>query len=151
MHAAAVLKDLQAAGLRVEAEGNTLKVRPASVLDDERRALIRQHKAELLALLKTTTRSCSDCRHLTGYGTCREPVAAGLIPAADGFAIAWPPPGAGASCPVWSRSPAEAVAAVWLAAGRGGWTDAQLHEWLAAANEHPDATLDVLRRGGPTP
>jgi len=150
MGALAVLKNLQAAGLRVEAEGDTLKVRPASVLDDERRALIRQHKAELLALLKTTTRSCSDCRHLTGYGTCREPVAAGLIPAADGFGIAWPPPGAGASCPVWSRSPARALAAVWLAAARGGWSDARLRQWLHDADEHPDATLDILASGGPT-
>ena len=35
-------------------------------------------------------RTCADCLHLLRYGTCGEPVAAGLMPR---FSIVWPPEG----------------------------------------------------------
>ncbi len=92
--------------------------------------------------------SCSTCRYLSRVKTCREPVAAGLL---SSFGIVWPEPGRGATCPTWRRNPADAVMAVLVAAGRGGWSDAQMHRWLADADEHPDAVLDALRAGGPTP
>lgn len=94
---------------------------------------------------------CADCRHLSRVKTCTTPVAAGLLTAAEGFGIAWPPAGYGATCQAWRRNPAEAVLAVYTAAGRGGWPDALMHQWLSDADEHPDAVLDVMTNGGPTP
>lgn len=96
-------------------------------------------------------RRCSDCRSFTQRRTCLVPEAAGLIPAGAGFGIAWPGPAHGATCSAWSRSPARAIVAVLTAAGRGGWPDSQMHKWLREADEHPDAVLEVLRAGGPTP
>lgn len=49
------------------------------------------------------TRRCADCRHLTRVQTCREPVAAGLIPACAGYGIAWPPPAHAAVCSGFQR------------------------------------------------
>ncbi len=93
-------------------------------------------------------RSCTSCRHLSHVKTCTQPVAAGLL---DSFAITWPEPGRGVTCPAWRRNPADAVLAVLVAAGRGGWSDTLMHQWLADAGAHPEATLDALRAGGPTP
>lgn len=42
--------------------------------------------------------TCADCLHLLRRGTCGEPVAAGLLPPAEGFGIVWPPEGHGAGC-----------------------------------------------------
>jgi len=83
---------------------------------------------------------------LSRVKTCTEPVAAGLL---HRFGIVWPEPGRGATCPAWRRNPAEATLAVLVAAGRGGWSDELMHQWLADADAHPEATLDVLRNGGP--
>lgn len=149
MSAADILTRARAAGLEVTTDGAQLLVRPASRLTDDLRSALKSSKAELLALLKGRPRqSCTTCRHRSNYGTCREPVAAGLAPE---FAICWPDPQHGATCPGWSRNPAEAVLAVLVAAAREGWTDMQMAAWLQDANQHPDATLDLLRNGGPTP
>ena len=40
-------------------------------------------------------RTCKMCSHLGGYGTCLEPVSAGLLP---GFEIIWPPAGHAIDC-----------------------------------------------------
>jgi hypothetical protein len=93
-------------------------------------------------------RCCASCRHRSRVGTCREPVAAGLLPE---FAITWPEPGHGATCKAWSRSPAQAIVAVFAAAGRDGWPADLLHQWLRDADQHPEAVLDVLSSGGPKP
>lgn len=94
-------------------------------------------------------RSCTDCRHLSRVKTCTAPVDAGLLPT---FGIVWPEPSRGAVCPVWRRNPADAVVAVLTAAGREGWPEALMHQWLTDAAEDPEAVLDVIRAGGgPTP
>lgn len=51
------------------------------------------------------TQRCSDCLHLLRAGTCSEPVLAGLITAAEEFAIVWPPAGHAASCAAFGASP----------------------------------------------
>ena len=43
--------------------------------------------------------TCDGCVHLLLYGTCGEPVAAGLVPE---FGIVWPPDGHGAGCAAFS-------------------------------------------------
>lgn len=54
-------------------------------------------------LEKTSLASaCTNCRHRLPPGTCAEPEAAGLIPAGEGFGIAWPPEGHAAGCPAYS-------------------------------------------------
>jgi len=74
-------------------------------------------------------------------GTCKEPVAAGL---SRQFSIGWPEPGYGATCAAWKRNPADAIVAVLTAAGRNGWPDKLMHQWLEDANTWPEAVLDVL-------
>jgi TubC N-terminal docking domain len=51
MHAPDVLARLSALGVRVTRDGNCICAAPRSALTDEARALIRVHKAELLAAL----------------------------------------------------------------------------------------------------
>ena len=94
-----------------------LHVAPRSALTDEHRHAIREHRTELLALLaaeretEVAARQCADCAHLTKRRTCLEPEAAGLIPAGQGFGIAWPPEGHGAGCAAFSsKAPRTAVA-----------------------------------------
>jgi hypothetical protein len=91
--------------------------------------------------------SCAACRHRSRANTCRRPVEAGLLTKTEGFGIVWPPENYGAACPAWSSSPAQAIVAVLTAAGRGGWPDALMHQWLQDAEQHPEAVLDELRRG----
>ena len=45
--------------------------------------------------------TCTGCKHLLRYGTCGEPVAAGLLTAKEEFAIVWPPEGHGTACPAF--------------------------------------------------
>jgi hypothetical protein len=52
----AVLDDLKAAGVRVEARGDRLALLPASAVDDALVARVRPHKAGLLALLEARSR-----------------------------------------------------------------------------------------------
>lgn len=51
MNAASLIESLAWRGISVLADGDTIKVSPASGLTDEDRLAIRDHKAELLALL----------------------------------------------------------------------------------------------------
>lgn len=46
------LDTLRHAGLTVEAEGDRLLVRPRELINDDLRALIREHKPEIMALLR---------------------------------------------------------------------------------------------------
>ncbi|WP_326538613.1 hypothetical protein [Pseudorhodoferax sp.] len=80
--APALLARLLRQGLHVVAtSGDTLQVWPANALDDDTRAAIAWHKAELIALLTGThgptleaaddERSrCCDCYHLQAKGNC---------------------------------------------------------------------------------
>ena len=45
--------------------------------------------------------TCTGCKNLLRYGTCGEPMAAGLLTAKEEFAIVWPPEGHGAACPAY--------------------------------------------------
>jgi hypothetical protein len=54
--------------------------------------------------------TCGDFLHLLRRGTCGKPVAAGLLTAAGGFGIVWPPEGHGAACPAFTgRMPTAAA------------------------------------------
>lgn len=108
MGARDLLLTLRDSGISVVAESGKLLVTPASALSDEMCTAIREHKPELLALL-ATTRNCTGCRNLTRAKTCAEPIAAGLIPAEDGFGLAWPDPAQGAACPAYAaKTPVQA-------------------------------------------
>lgn len=89
----------------------------------------------------TTDRSCANCRHRSRYGTCLQPVAAGL---AKRFSIRWPEPGHGANCAAWKRNPFEAQVLVHIEAARRGWNATERAAWMADADADPDAVLDVL-------
>ena len=103
MGARDLLHDLAGAGLSVTADGGRLVIRPASKLTDDLRATLRAAKPELLALLtEAPARTCAACAHHLPRGTCARPIEAGLIPAAEGFGIAWPEPGHAATCPAFS-------------------------------------------------
>lgn len=54
MRAPDILGRLQNLGLYLSAEGETLRAEPKAAITDEARALIRQHKLQLLALLKAS-------------------------------------------------------------------------------------------------
>lgn len=53
--------------------------------------------------------TCADCLHRLPYGTCAEPVAAGLLTAAEGFGIVWPPEDYGATCASFGGKPIQAI------------------------------------------
>ena len=140
MGAADLLLHVRAAGFTLGLADGKLLVRPASMLTDELRAALRDCKPEVLALLaaereadaeafeeraaimefdgglpraeaEVAARQCVDCAHLTRRRTCLEPEAAGLIPAGQGFGIAWPPEGHGDGCAAFSgKAPRTAVA-----------------------------------------
>ena len=117
-----------------------LHVAPRDALTDDQRIAIRaQRDALVLALLSAhadlagpqseqrrgssqdsqdsqghpgtkTIASCTGCLHLLRRGTCREPVAAGLLTAEEGFGIVWPPVGHGAACSAFiGKMPTAAV------------------------------------------
>jgi hypothetical protein len=46
-----------------------------------------------------TVRSCADCLNRSRFGTCREPVAAGL---AEEFTLVWAEPEHAATCLAWT-------------------------------------------------
>ena len=119
MGAADLLKHVRAAGFTLNLADGKLLVAPASMLTDELRTALRASKTEVLALLaaehdadaEAAARQCVDCAHLTRRRTCLEPEAAGLIPAGQGFGIAWPPEGHGDGCAAFSsKAPRTAVA-----------------------------------------
>jgi len=112
MDAADLLQRLRAEGFGLIVDGNCLIVTPGSELTDARRALIRQHKRELLALLSAwpdeaqheddDERTCANCQHRMRLGTCGEPITAGLLTEEQGFGIVWPEPAHAATCPAWA-------------------------------------------------
>ena len=105
MSAPELLHHLRGAGLVLTlTPDGALHVAPRSALTDAHRQAIREHRTELLALLaaereaEAAARQCADCAHLTRRRTCLEPEAAGLIPAGQGFGIAWPAQAQAATC-----------------------------------------------------
>ena len=117
MSARDLLHDMLAAGFTVEVNAGKLLVTPASALTADMRQALRGCKPELLALLAEgdysivvadhragATQRCADCQHLTRVSTCSAPVQAGLLTAAEGFGIVWPPAAHAASCAAFSAS-----------------------------------------------
>ena len=114
MGAADLLQRLRVEGFGLTVDGNCLIVTPATELTDDRRVQIRLHKPELLALLADwpdeaqreddPERSCTNCRHRLKPGTCSQPIAAGLLTAAEGFGIVWPAQDYGATCAAFGLS-----------------------------------------------
>ena len=126
MSPAQVLCALRGVGLTAVMAGKKLRISPASALTTEQRGAIRLHRDALCALLEAeyevferraaimafdghlsrlvaevAARPCVGCKHVLSYGTCAEPVLAGLITAKEEFAIVWPPEGHGAACPAF--------------------------------------------------
>lgn len=73
--AADILAELRADGLTLTADHGRLIVEPAGSITDEHRALIREHKAELLDLLEpadgieaAAVGTCQRCRHIRRPG-----------------------------------------------------------------------------------
>jgi hypothetical protein len=72
----AVLDYIRAAGLHVRlGDANTLKVTPAALLTPELRALIRDHKHDLVLALVAAVHNdirvtCTDCAHLKPGNRC---------------------------------------------------------------------------------
>lgn len=103
MDARNLYAQLLGAGLKLSLNADRLRVAPSEALNDEYRAAIRTHRAELMALVVDAAgapRGCADCRHLLRVGTCYEPVAAGLV---DSFGIVWPPDEYGKTCSAFDR------------------------------------------------
>ena len=117
MSARDLLHDMLAAGFTLGAADGRLLVTPANALTEDMREALRACKPELLALLAggddsivvadhraVATQRCADCQHLTRVSTCAEPVQAGLLTAAEGFGIVWPPAAHAASCAAYSAN-----------------------------------------------
>ena len=111
MGARDLLDRLAGIGVTVTLDGDRLVARPASGLDADMLAALRACKPELLALLAEpmpadyhagVAQRCADCQHLTRASACTAPVAAGLLTAEEGYGLAWPLAGHGATCPAYS-------------------------------------------------
>jgi hypothetical protein len=96
MSAVELLGRLHDAGFDLIVNGEKLEVSPASKLNDELRAMLRELKPQLIRVLTHTPanderihdpRACDDCKN-NRRGTCGEPVVAGL---GESFGIVWPP------------------------------------------------------------
>jgi len=114
MGAQDLLDRLAGAGLSVTVRGDSLVITPWSALPIELLAELRDHKPALVALLAggaaavnemlapqpslRAVSRCTNCQHLLKRGTCGEPIAAGLLTKEQGFGIAWPAQGYGATC-----------------------------------------------------
>ena len=130
MSARDLLHEMLAAGFTLDVADGRLLVTPASTLTPHQRDAIRMHRDALLGMLEAeqeafeeraaimefdgglsrveaeaSARLCTDCCHLLRCGTCSAPVLAGLITAAEEFAIVWPPAGHAASCAAFGASP----------------------------------------------
>jgi TubC N-terminal docking domain len=57
--AAEILRELTRRGVTVRVEGETVKLRPKAALDDDLLARLRQHKAEILALIAARPATCA--------------------------------------------------------------------------------------------
>jgi len=84
--------------------------------------------------------TCAACRHLLPRGTCARPIEAGLIPATEGYGLAWPPVGHGAGClafeaqqvpPAAQERAYKLLAAAADAAHAQPWTEAQIRLYNA--------------------
>ena len=150
MGAAELLRDLSGAGFALIAVDGKLLVTPASRLTDRLRDELRACKPQLIDLLTLQTHHshpaegcrCNDCRHLLPRGTCARPIEAGLITAAEGYGLAWPPEGHGFSCPAFegqqapppAQERAYKLSAVEAdAAHAQPWTEAQIRLFNARA------------------
>lgn len=113
MGAPELLQHLRGAGLALTVtDGGALHVAPRHALTDDLREAIRAWKPELVALLTPWTDestvqddlkpapTCRSCDHLSRVGTCKMPVAAGLV---DRHEICWPDPRNAVSCPAYSE------------------------------------------------
>lgn len=100
MGAPDLLLHLRGAGLMLTVTpAGGLHVAPRSALTEDHRAAIRAERDALVLLLQAQAmRSCADCQHRLRYGTCAEPVSAGLLPAEEAFSVVWPPAGYGQVC-----------------------------------------------------
>jgi hypothetical protein len=110
MGAADLVGHLLDAGFDLIVNGEKLEVSPASKLNDELRAMLRELKPQLIRLLTHTPandeciqdlRTCDDCQS-NRRGTCGEPVAAGL---GESFGIVWAPPDHARSCVAFEPKP----------------------------------------------
>jgi hypothetical protein len=114
MGARDLLDRLLADGFTLDAADGTLLVTPASRLTDALRVALRASKPDLLALVAEALPrpartgpvavACTGCQHFGRYGTCLQPVAAGLLTEAEGFGIVWPGPTHAASCPSFNSA-----------------------------------------------
>ena len=92
MGAAQVLSRLRAAGFDVHADGDRLKVAPASLLDDSTRSSIKAYKAALLALLAGPPMPPEAPRQAVdaAQATCTPPTAQTTARLARMARLAWP-------------------------------------------------------------
>ena len=57
--AAEILTELSRRGIAVRVDGESIRLRPKSALDDELLARVREHKPEILAALSTSLTTCA--------------------------------------------------------------------------------------------
>ncbi len=76
-----VLEVATKSGLSISVDDGNLAVRPRERLTDDLRAMLVQHKAEIVGLLRQREQpmsACADCRHRSAFGNCGVPILAGL-------------------------------------------------------------------------
>ena len=90
--------------------------------------------------------TCADCRHLLLRGTCAEPVGAGLLTAAEGFGVVWPPEGHGADCSAFASSTPAATQDRLYRPSREQASAAHAEAWGDAAIARFQARAGLVRR-----
>lgn len=143
-----------AVGVRLSVAGGKLIATPLAALPDDLRAELRANRVELVAALSaasptpsaTTARTCSGCSNRRPkYGTCGEPIAAGLT---RKFELAYPPEGFGATCPAFDgKAPVTVATRPYMltreqgdACHAGSWDDSEIATFTARV-------LSFVRRG----
>ena len=90
--------------------------------------------------------ACADCLHLLLRGTCVEPVGAGLLTAAEGFGVVWPPEGYGADCTAFASSTPAATQDRLYRPSREQASAAHAEAWGDAAIARFQARAGLVRR-----
>lgn len=104
--------------------------------------------APLVAAALDPARACTTCQNLGPRRTCFEPIRAGLIPAGQGFGLAWPEPAHAANCEAFNAKTCEPAQGGTYSLTKAGADAAHSEPWDDAAISRSQGRVQRLMRLG---